>query len=171
LFTKDTIGDYLLSVKLCYRVEAIETLDFWCQHGIDWEKGGISTFVNRDGSRWGWEKSGWFQGRSLYSFAKGYNDIMQKPEWLEAAHSLYRFLIAHNPVPDDPHGKMLYWMDRAARDLIRDGIVSEDILNRIEMAVRAYDPCISCSTHGLDGGRIFEVTVRDARGNKVTGAA
>jgi F420-non-reducing hydrogenase large subunit len=62
-------------------------------------------------------------------------------------------------------------VDRAARDLIRDGIVSEDVLNRIEMAVRAYDPCISCSTHGLDGGRIFEVTVRDARGNKVTGAA
>ncbi len=62
-------------------------------------------------------------------------------------------------------------VDRAARDLIKGGNVSEDVLNRIEMAVRAYDPCISCSTHSLDEGRIFEVTVRDAKGNKVTGAA
>lgn len=62
-------------------------------------------------------------------------------------------------------------VDRAARDLIKGGQVSEEVLNRIEMAVRAYDPCISCSTHSLDEGRIFEITVRDANGNRVTGAA
>ena len=31
-------------------------------------------------------------------------------------------------------------VNRAARSLIRNGEVSEEILNRIEMAVRAYDP-------------------------------
>jgi F420-non-reducing hydrogenase large subunit len=29
---------------------------------------------------------------------------------------------------------------QAARSLIRDGKVTEGILNRVEMAVRAYDP-------------------------------
>jgi F420-non-reducing hydrogenase large subunit len=31
-------------------------------------------------------------------------------------------------------------VDQAARELIHDGVVNEGILNRIEMAVRAYDP-------------------------------
>ena len=40
-------------------------------------------------------------------------------------------------------------VERAARDLIKGGAVSEGVLNQIEMAVRAYDPCISCATHFL----------------------
>ncbi|QEH36986.1 NAD-reducing hydrogenase HoxS subunit beta [Aquisphaera giovannonii] len=34
-----------------------------------------------------------------------------------------------------------------ARHYIRDGKASEGILNRIEAGIRAYDPCLSCSTH------------------------
>ena len=59
---------------------------------------------------------------------------------------------------------------RAARDLIKDGEVTEEALNRIEMAIRAYDPCISCATHRLDGGRTIEVTVSDSNGNLIAGA-
>lgn len=40
---------------------------------------------------------------------------------------------------------------RSAMDLIKDGKYDQGILNRLEMAVRAYDPCLSCSTHNLDG--------------------
>jgi len=36
-----------------------------------------------------------------------------------------------------------------AREYIRDGHVREGILNRIEGAIRCYDPCLSCSTHAL----------------------
>jgi F420-non-reducing hydrogenase large subunit len=56
---------------------------------------------------------------------------------------------------------------RAARDLIKNGEVTGEILNRIEMAVRAYDPCISCATHGLDGRAAFEVCVYDSSGNLI----
>jgi F420-non-reducing hydrogenase large subunit len=59
---------------------------------------------------------------------------------------------------------------RAARDLIKNGEATEEALNRIEMAVRAYDPCISCATHHLDGGREIEVSVFDANGDLVAGA-
>jgi coenzyme F420-reducing hydrogenase alpha subunit len=31
-------------------------------------------------------------------------------------------------------------VDQAARTLIKDGVVNEGILNKVEMAVRAYDP-------------------------------
>ncbi len=36
-----------------------------------------------------------------------------------------------------------------AKKHIRKGEVSEGILNKIEMAVRSYDPCLSCSTHAI----------------------
>ncbi len=40
-------------------------------------------------------------------------------------------------------------VDSVAREYIRNGEVSEGILNRVEAAVRAYDPCLSCSTHAV----------------------
>ncbi|MBF0524618.1 MAG: Ni/Fe hydrogenase subunit alpha [Deltaproteobacteria bacterium] len=36
-----------------------------------------------------------------------------------------------------------------AKHYIRDGVVKEGMLNRVEGAIRCYDPCLSCSTHAL----------------------
>ncbi|RPJ62617.1 MAG: Ni/Fe hydrogenase subunit alpha [Dehalococcoidia bacterium] len=36
-----------------------------------------------------------------------------------------------------------------AKDYIKNGNVTEGILNRVEAAIRCYDPCLSCSTHAL----------------------
>ncbi|MFH0809618.1 MAG: Ni/Fe hydrogenase subunit alpha [Pseudomonadota bacterium] len=40
---------------------------------------------------------------------------------------------------------------RAAREVIKGGQYDQGALNRIEMAIRAYDPCLSCATHTIDG--------------------
>lgn len=56
---------------------------------------------------------------------------------------------------------------QAAKTLIKDGNYDEGILNQVEMAVRAYDPCLSCSTHNLDGTIAIELTIVDANGNIV----
>lgn len=40
-------------------------------------------------------------------------------------------------------------IEKAARGFIKGGNVSDGILNLIEMAVRAYDPCLGCATHSL----------------------
>jgi NAD-reducing hydrogenase large subunit len=40
------------------------------------------------------------------------------------------------------------------------------MLNRVEAAVRCYDPCFSCSTHAL-GRMPFEVRLVDAAGELV----
>lgn len=42
-------------------------------------------------------------------------------------------------------------VERAAKGLIKGGNVSEGLLNKIEMAFRAYDPCLGCATHSLPG--------------------
>jgi F420-non-reducing hydrogenase large subunit len=42
-------------------------------------------------------------------------------------------------------------VDKAAKGLIKKGQVSEGLLNMVEMAFRAYDPCFGCATHSLPG--------------------
>jgi F420-non-reducing hydrogenase large subunit len=54
---------------------------------------------------------------------------------------------------------------KAAQSLIHKGtVVTDGLLDRVEMAFRAYDPCFGCATHSLPGAMPLEVTVRDASG-------
>lgn len=56
---------------------------------------------------------------------------------------------------------------KAATDLIKDGKYDQGILNRVEMAIRAYDPCLSCATHNLDGSIAIKIDIIDASGKVV----
>jgi F420-non-reducing hydrogenase large subunit len=57
---------------------------------------------------------------------------------------------------------------KAAETLIDGGNeISDGILNRIEMAFRNYDPCMSCATHSLPGRMPLEVTILDGTGRVV----
>jgi len=49
---------------------------------------------------------------------------------------------------------------RAALDNIHAGQHDPALLNMVEMAIRAYDPCLSCATHELDGRIPVEITIR-----------
>jgi len=52
-------------------------------------------------------------------------------------------------------------LKEAATGLIKkDAAISEGLLNMVEMAFRAYDPCFGCATHTLPGEMPLEVTVR-----------
>ncbi len=55
-------------------------------------------------------------------------------------------------------------VDKAAHALIRNGQVDDGLLNQVEMAFRAYDPCMGCSTHSLPGHMPLIVEVRDVGG-------
>ena len=56
---------------------------------------------------------------------------------------------------------------KAADSLIKNGKVNEGLLNMVEMAFRAYDPCFGCATHSLPGQMPLEVTIHGADGGKV----
>jgi F420-non-reducing hydrogenase large subunit len=49
----------------------------------------------------------------------------------------------------------------AAQGLIRNGKVSDGLLNMVEMAFRAYDPCFACATHFAIGEMPLEVKIYD----------
>jgi len=38
-----------------------------------------------------------------------------------------------------------------AERVVKEGKLDERLLNRVEMAFRAYDPCLACATHFLPG--------------------
>jgi F420-non-reducing hydrogenase large subunit len=67
------------------------------------------------------------------------------------------------------HAAICMGIKKAAKGLIHEGIeVTEGLLNKIEMAFRAYDPCFACATHSLPGGMKFTVRLRAPDGEVLT---
>ncbi len=57
---------------------------------------------------------------------------------------------------------------KVAQAMIQKGKeATEGILNMVEMAYRAYDPCIACATHALPGQTPLEVVIYDSKGEAV----
>ena len=56
---------------------------------------------------------------------------------------------------------------KAAQDLIKGGKVNDGLLNMVEMAFRAYDPCFGCATHTLPGQMPLIVRIHDAQHNLI----
>jgi F420-non-reducing hydrogenase large subunit len=60
-------------------------------------------------------------------------------------------------------------LKKAAEGLIKKGqVVSDGILNMIEMAFRSYDPCFSCATHHLPGNMPMVVNLRNPKGEIIS---
>ncbi len=60
---------------------------------------------------------------------------------------------------------------QAAKSLIKNGKYDQGILNRVEMAIRAYDPCLSCATHKFDGTLAVRVDIYNAQGDLIDSMA
>ena len=57
-------------------------------------------------------------------------------------------------------------VDKVARALLdASKATDQGLLNMVEMAFRAYDPCHGCGTHSLPGSMPLKVSIRDAEGN------
>ena len=61
-------------------------------------------------------------------------------------------------------------MNEAVRSVAREYLdgheLTEGLLNHIEVAIRAYDPCLSCATHAL-GQMPLDVALVDAQGGVI----
>jgi F420-non-reducing hydrogenase large subunit len=56
---------------------------------------------------------------------------------------------------------------KAAMGFVKGPEVKEGLLNMVEMAFRAYDPCLSCATHALPGKMPLIVNIRERNGNLI----
>ena len=90
-----------------------DILPFWLGEAIDKECGGIFTCLDEEGNLYGEEKSGWFQGRALWTFSKAYNVNEKNPKYLEAAKALYDFI----PKCEDSDGRLYFKVTRDGKGI------------------------------------------------------
>lgn len=93
-----------------------DILKFWLDKSFDWKHGGVYTNLDQEGNIYGTDKSVWFQGRTLWVFAKAYNLIEKRPEYLEAAKMIYEFLTTKCV---DEDGRMFFLVTEDGRPLQR----------------------------------------------------
>ncbi|HZT29877.1 MAG TPA: Ni/Fe hydrogenase subunit alpha [Bryobacteraceae bacterium] len=55
-------------------------------------------------------------------------------------------------------------VEKVARQFVTGGDIPEGVLNTVEMAFRAYDPCFGCATHALPGSMPLIIQVRGSDG-------
>jgi len=60
-------------------------------------------------------------------------------------------------------------IQKVAKDYIKPGVeVGDEIFNKMEMVIRAYDPCLSCATHTMDTQmRLATIEVYDSEGQLI----
>jgi len=71
-------------------------------------------------------------------------------------------LIVSTTNNNEPMNRAVHWVAMNILDNKKE--ITEGMLNRVEIAIRAYDPCLSCATHAL-GKMPLEVSLYDAHGN------
>lgn len=66
------------------------------------------------------------------------------------------------------HAAICISIKKAAQELISVATeLGEGVLNMVEMAFRAYDPCLACATHSLPGQMPLVVNIYDAGGTLI----
>ena len=55
---------------------------------------------------------------------------------------------------------------RTAHQFLSGKTITEGLLNDVEVAIRAYDPCLSCATHAL-GQMSLVVELRNSKGELI----
>lgn len=73
-------------------------------------------------------------------------------------------LIVSTTNNNEPMNRAVHWV--AKNILEKKPEISEGMLNRVEIAIRAYDPCLSCATHAL-GKMPLEIALYDSGGHKL----
>ncbi len=67
------------------------------------------------------------------------------------------------------HAPICMSVQKAAEGVIKPGKpVTQGLLNQVEMAFRAYDPCFGCATHAMPGQMPLTINLHDADGNLIT---
>ncbi len=108
---KQTIEHYLD----LYKTGLLEDiLPFWIKHAIDWEDGGFTFCLDRDGSVIDTDKGVWQTGRFTWMILSLYNEVEKREDWLKIGKHGIDFLEKHCY---DEQGKMYFLLDKKGNPL------------------------------------------------------
>ena len=99
-----------------YKTELLDkVLPFWLSISQDREYGGYFTCLDRDGSVYDTDKFIWLQCREVWMFAKLYNTVEKRQEWLDCAVRGAEFLKKYG---HDGNYNWYFAIDREGRPLV-----------------------------------------------------
>ena len=99
-----------------YKTELLDkVLPFWLSNSQDREYGGYFTCLDRDGSVYDTDKFIWLQCREVWMFAKLYNTVEKRQEWLDCAVRGAEFLKKYG---HDGNYNWYFAIDREGRPLV-----------------------------------------------------
>ena len=107
---------YLQETQTWVREELKRSVDFWLEHGMDSEHGGVYTCLDRAGRVYSTDKSVWMQGRCGWIFAYLCRLYGVKEEWLKASKSCLDFLETYCINPN-AEGRMYFTVTEDGKPL------------------------------------------------------
>jgi N-acylglucosamine 2-epimerase len=99
-----------------YKTELLDkVLPFWLNNSQDREMGGYFSCLDRDGTVYDTDKFVWLQCREVWMFAKLYNTVEKRQEWLDCAVQGAEFLKKYG---HDGNYNWYFAIDREGRPLV-----------------------------------------------------
>ncbi len=129
-----------------------DIIPFWTKHSVDKEFGGFMSCLDRDGSVIDTDKGIWQNGRFTWVYATLYNEIEQRPEWLELAKHGVDFLDKHG---FDTDGRMFFVVDRQGRPIRKRRYVFSESFAAIAYA--AYYKATGISEYADKARTCFDI--------------
>ena len=100
-----------------YRDNLLEdVVPFWLNNSADKKSGGYFTCLDREGKVFDTDKFIWLQCRQVWCFSMLYNNVEQKPEWLDFAIHGADFLKKHGR---DAQGNWYFSLNREGQPLMQ----------------------------------------------------
>ena len=115
-----------------------DVVPFWLNNSVDRKHGGFLNCLDRDGSVYNTDKAMWIQCRAIWMFAKLYNEVERKPEWLEVARNGYDFIRKHG---FDADGRMFFVVTRDGKPLRRSRYLFTETFGVIACAEYSRAAC------------------------------
>jgi len=93
-----------------------KVIPFWMKYSKDKEFGGYFTCLSRNGQVYDTDKFIWLQAREVWQFAKLYNTVEPKQEWLDMALHGAKFLHKHGM---DDDGNWYFSLNQKGQPLVQ----------------------------------------------------
>ncbi len=111
-----------------------DTLPFWLAHGVDIQRGGFITCLDRDGSVLDTDKGMWQQGRFTWLLATLHTHVGTDPTWVQLAGHGVDFIRRFGICED---GRMYFQVTREGRPLRQRRYVYTEAFGAMAMAAYA----------------------------------
>lgn len=98
-------------------------MPFWTTYAVDWDRGGVYTFLSDEGTVLSHSKSIISNARALWTFSALVNRVEERREWRDVAHGIYSFL---QRCGRDADGLWVYMVDETEDVTIGENSIIAD---------------------------------------------